>query len=242
MLRRFLSKRSAGTYVDIGAADPKFGSATYSAYQLGWRGVAIEPREEAHKKWTKLRPNDYLVTAALSVEGAAGYMSVEGFRSHFITEENLSSKKKYVPTKSISTSKLIELIEENLETAPTFIKVDIEGLEYEIIESLLFLNLKPELWIIEVIDQFGSEHIRRDTSKKLEILLNSNGYNLVLFDGVNEWYLLNSSEAIHRNIWSPAYPGVEDFIPFHLTTNYRIRNFLHYYRNRIKSRIKKALG
>jgi FkbM family methyltransferase len=241
ILRRFLSKRPQGTYVDIGAAHPKFGSVTYAIYELGWRGVAIEPRQEVFNQWVKLRQRDFLVTSALTVAGIDGYMSNEGFRSHFSKNENLNSKKKYVQVKSISTLQLIDVIKEKLVEVPTFIKIDIEGLEFEIVKSLLYQKMLPELWIIEVIDQFGSEHIRRENSGKMKTLMKSFDYKLVLFDGVNEWYLKESSEAIHRNIWSPAYPGVEEFIPFHLTTEYRVRNFIHSYRQRLKTNFKKVL-
>ena len=241
ILRRFLTDRPEGTYVDIGAAHPKFGSVTYAIYELGWRGVAIEPREEVFRIWRKLRKNDFLVTSALTVAGRDGYMSVEGFRSFFSTHEGLNSKRKYVPVKSISTSQLMDVIEENLVEMPTFVKIDIEGLEFEIIESLLSQKLSPELWIVEVVDQFGSEYIRRETNGSMENLMNSFDYKLVLFDGVNEWYLHYSSKAKHKNIWSPAYPGVEEFIPFHLTTRYRIRNFLHFRRQWIKTIFKKVL-
>lgn len=239
VLRRFLVNRASGTYVDIGAAHPKFGSVTYALYGLGWRGIAIEPRKEVCRLWSKLRPEDLLVSSALTVEGGDGFMSAEGFRSHFSSQKNLIAGKSYLPAESISTAQLKALMKQTLLSPPTFIKVDIEGQESEIVNSLLSMNVLPELWLIEVVDQFGSEHFRRESSRNMKILLQSFDYQMALFDGVNEWYVHKSSEALQRSIWAPAYPGVEDFIPFHLTINYRLRNFIHFHRYKIVLIIKK---
>ena len=227
ILRRILINRDPGTFIDIGAAHPKFGSVTYAFYKLGWRGISIEPRNELAKAWKKTRPEDLLIVAALTLTGRNGYILNRGFRSKFIDENELKSADQYSRSKAVSTSELAEIINEHLNVAPTFIKIDIEGKECEVVESLISNRIMPELWLIEVVDQYQSEHIRRESSARLKSFLEVHGYQLALFDGVNEWYVLESSETLNRNIWAPAYPGVEDFIPFHLTTNYRIRNYIN---------------
>lgn len=238
ILRRVLIDRTAGTYIDIGAAHPKFGSVTYALYELGWRGIAIEPREELAKTWSKKRPEDLLISSALTTEGLDGWITSQGFRSRFTQEIEATPGVKYSRSKAVSTAKLFTITKNHLNSAPTFIKVDIEGGEYKIVTSMLSLGFHPEIWIIEVVDQYNSEHIRRTPSLLLEAFLSKFNYQMVLFDGVNEWYVINSSKALHRNIWAPAYPGVEDFIPFHLTVNYRVRNFLHSKRERMLKKAK----
>jgi len=242
ILRRILINRPPGTYIDIGAAHPKFGSVTFSLYELGWRGISIEPRAELSKYWRKIRPNDLLINAALTIEGKDGFISNQGFRSKFIGENERISGISYSKTNALSTAQLSNITNEKLQMSPTFIKIDIEGNEYKIVESLLTSGFAPEIWIIEVIDQFNSEHVRRDSSKEMKILLESHKYRMALFDGVNEWYVEESSEALNRNIWAPAYPGVENFIPFHLTINYRIRNYIHSRRKKISKQVKKILS
>jgi FkbM family methyltransferase len=239
ILHRILINRPPGTYIDIGAAHPKFGSITFALYELSWRGICIEPREELSKYWRKIRPNDLFINAALTIEGKDGFISNQGFRSKFIEENERISGTIYSKTSALSTAQLSSITSEELKMLPTFIKIDIEGDEYKIVESLLANGFLPEIWIIEVIDQFNSEHIRRDSSKELKILLESYKYRMALFDGVNEWYAEKSSEALNRNIWAPAYPGVENFIPFHLTINYRIRNYIHSRRQKISKQAKK---
>ncbi len=241
ILRRMLINRPPGTYIDIGAAHPKFGSVTFALYELGWRGISIEPREELSKYWRKIRPSDLLINAALTIEGVDGFISNQGFRSKFTGENERKSGTSYSKTSALSTAKLTAITNEELNISPTFIKIDIEGNEYKIVESLLTNGFSPEVWIIEVIDQSNSEHVRRDSSKEMNILMESHKYQMALFDGVNEWYVEKSSEALNRNIWAPAYPGVENFIPFHLTINYRIRNYIHAKRQYISKQIKKIV-
>ena len=53
------------TYLDIGGFDPIQGSNTYRLYQLGWRGLIVEPNPQKTKNWDKVRPNDKVITAAV---------------------------------------------------------------------------------------------------------------------------------------------------------------------------------
>lgn len=237
ILRRILSERTPGTYIDIGAAHPKFGSVTFALYQAGWSGIAIEPRRELSAVWKNLRPKDLLIEAALTIEGKAGFMTRQGFRSHFVKENENLNNTALSKTNAISTTDLTLIMKDQFSLEPTLVKIDVEGNEFSITKNLLENKVRPEIWLIEVIDQFESEHIRRDSSWSMRELLEAHNYELKLFDGVNEWYVISNSESIDRNIWAPAYPGVENFIPFHLTLNYRTRHLINRWRRKIKGKI-----
>ena len=43
LILKFLAKRPAGFYVDVGAHEPRDYSNTYALYRRGWRGLAIDP-------------------------------------------------------------------------------------------------------------------------------------------------------------------------------------------------------
>ena len=241
IILRILGGRKPGTFIDIGAAHPKFGSVTFTSYKLGWRGIAVEPRVEVSKYWKKLRPDDFLMSVAVTTQGNNGYLSAQGFRSQFFDETVTGLNARYTPVEAISTAELAKLTREKLFEAPTFVKIDIEGSELEIVCGLLENGVIPEFWIIEVVDQFGSEHIRRPASKKIKKIMESYNYRLTLFDGVNEWYALRSSISLNANIWAPAYPGVEKFIPFHLTISYRMRNYVHMQRTGVTRSVSQFL-
>lgn len=239
ILRRIFTKGEPGTFLDIGSAHPKFGSVTYSLYRLGWRGVAIEPRKSLAKQWQKIRPDDFLITSALTKNGESGFLANDGYRTKFVVDDERAMNRCFIKSESISIAKLRVLTEEYVTLTPELIKIDIEGDEYSIVDGLLEQGYRPEIWIVEVVDQFNHEHIRREPQGNLESLMQSFNYVMKLMDGVNEWYVKECSPSLNRNIWAPAYPGVEDFIPFHLTTNYRIRNYIHFKRTRILKRIRK---
>ncbi len=241
ILRRILIDRPPGTYIDIGAAHPKYGSVTFMLYQMGWHGIVIEPRPEFTRAWRKLRPRDLHIEAALTLEGLDGFMTNQGYRSHFLERFEGNKGVTVSKTKALSTAKFSLLAREKLSVKPTFIKIDIEGNEFQVVKSLLENDSRPEIWLIEVIDQFQSEHIRRDSSRLIRQLMETYNYKHLLFDGVNEWYVIDTSATIDRNIWAPAYPGVENFIPFHLTTNYRVKDFINRKQKRFLAKLTKAL-
>ena len=50
ILRRALKDIEKGFYVDVGAHDPVIDSVTKAFYDLGWRGINIEPVKEWFEK------------------------------------------------------------------------------------------------------------------------------------------------------------------------------------------------
>jgi hypothetical protein len=170
-----------------------------------------------------------------------GHLTNLGFRTKFVIGTDESQKNSKLESESISISKLKDLTSERLPLVPKLIKIDIEGDEYSIVEGLLHEGYRPEIWIVEVVDQHGSEHVRREPQNKLNHLMQTFNYSMKLMDGVNEWYVAGSARANNLNVWAPAYPGVESFIPFHLTINYRIRNFIHFKRDKLLKKILRQL-
>ena len=65
MLDRVFRGRTDGFYVDVGAMDPVWGSVTKRFYDLGWRGVNVEPVPRFHKALVRGRPCDVNLAVAL---------------------------------------------------------------------------------------------------------------------------------------------------------------------------------
>lgn len=237
VLYRMYGDTKKGTYIDIGSALPRYGSVTYGLYTQGWRGICIDPRPKLQKSWNKLRPNDIFLNYAITPKSSNGYIIDEGFRTKFVESESSNFDINSIPVKSITVKELANCWFEAFSLDPDIIKIDIEGGEVLIANELLKQGFRPSIWIIEVVDQSGSNHIRRSEGINLEKIMKKFNYQLTLMDGVNEWYLNMNTHPFENSKWAPAYPGVEDFIPFHLTTNYRLKTKIYKILQTIKSTI-----
>jgi hypothetical protein len=79
--------------------------------------------------------------------------------------------------------------------AVDFLKIDVEGLEYEVIESNDWLSYRPRIVVVE------ANHVKKDWRD----LIISFGYKKVFFDGLNEYYAAN--EFVSKIDFS-VYPEV----------------------------------
>jgi hypothetical protein len=219
LLDRLFKLQSPAKYVDIGCARPREGSVTYHLYKLGWRGLTIDLRPELQKEWRKIRPKDSHKTFAVSAESKKMGLKNQGFRTQLVPP---SSSEKFIRTTNVAT--LIKIYNNEFDSLPKLIKLDIEGLEYEVIKEMLKLHFEAEIFIVEVVDQIGSNFFIRKESIKIKSLMKKNGYVLVLNDGVNLWFVKALSKLINKTVWAPAYPGVEKFIPYNMTFKNRIKN------------------
>ena len=57
MLRRAFADTREGFYVDVGATDPQRDSATRYFYELGWRGINIEPAAQYQNVHLRYSPD-----------------------------------------------------------------------------------------------------------------------------------------------------------------------------------------
>lgn len=56
-----------GTYLEIGASDPRFGNNTKLLEELGWTGVSIDLSPQETKDWSAVRKNKLIINDALTV-------------------------------------------------------------------------------------------------------------------------------------------------------------------------------
>src|SRR4051795_10637609 len=58
MLARALGNICNGFYVDVGAWDPNIETVTRHFYEMGWRGINVEPAPAYHAMLETARPRD----------------------------------------------------------------------------------------------------------------------------------------------------------------------------------------
>jgi hypothetical protein len=209
ILSRMDQSKINKVYIDLGAFHPCKGSNTYKLYLKNWRGVVVDPNPEKTKWFSIERPLDICITKAV-IPDSWNMTEVEMLASNnhdakeSITPElnknnhldKATAQHSYiVPT--IKASNVIEMCCDKL-GMPTFMSVDIEGLEGELIQDTDFQKYPlPLLCIEHFLSEFSTGQSVFDyKSSPMIAHLEKNGYELVSVCGV-------SVILVHKDFYVP---------------------------------------
>lgn len=221
ILRGFFKDRKKGFYVDVGAGSPMFDSVTRNFYQAGWNGINIDPIERIYKDLQKARPRDTNLNLGVSnKEGTLSFREYvcDGFSTFAQNIKDQYTKHSDKNTDEyrdyeVKTMRLADILAAQKVKSIQFLKVDVEGYEYEVLESNDWKKYRPEVICIE------ANHVKKDWRK----LLKDNGYELAFFDGLNEYYA-DSRTNIAKN-----FSYVDSVIYQEPIVNYRLQEDLEAY-------------
>ncbi len=196
ILDGFFSDRTRGFYVDIGAYDPDVESVTKLFYIKGWTGINVEPQPDRYKFFVNKRPKD--INVNLGISNKQSKLQLRSYANQGWSTFSPQIKSEYEEHTDINTQSYTEIQVEVITLAAlfekyavkeiNFLKVDVEGLEYEVLEGNDWQKYRPEVLCIE------ANHIQKDWRK----LIRSHGYSLVFFDGLNEYYTDNNSDRAKK--------------------------------------------
>ncbi len=204
IIQRVFARYEKGTYIDVGASVPIPDSNTYALYQKGWRGIAIEPLTDYNEQWNLLRPEDNLINAAvsnsygkvnLSIYDGAQQVStcLPGIRDHWQRNANLKPDR----TIEVTTVTLDNIITQHIGDKPIhLLSIDAEGMEENVLKGINLWKYRPWLMVIEAT----LPGTPLPSHQQWEPIVLDAGYLMVLFDGVNRFYLAPE----HRNLL-PAF-------------------------------------
>ena len=189
------------TFLEFGATDGiEFSNSYMLENRLGWKGALSEPSPQWYEALKKNRKNTKIITQCIwskSKETLDFFMSDDGVYStlnDFVDSDknsmpgNTALRKrngKIIPVKTITLNDVIEEHFSNI--TPSYISIDTEGSEYEILKSLNFTNYRPKVFTIE--------HNHTDLEIKIDDLMSDNKYkrvfkNLTAFDA---WYVCENT-------------------------------------------------
>jgi FkbM family methyltransferase len=171
-----------GFYVDVGANYPVIDSVTKLFYDKGWRGINIEPITSLIEQFNKLRPRDINLAYGLGEVPAnktfREYKDISGHSTFDSSEKQHNKGLKYkdyvIEIKTLST-----VLDKQNTSVIDFLKIDVEGFEYEVIAGGDWKKYRPKVLCIE------ANHTTRDWRK----ILADNRYQLFISDGLNEYYV-----------------------------------------------------
>jgi FkbM family methyltransferase len=208
MLWRALQNVKHGFYVDIGANDPAIDSVTKWFYDQGWSGINVEPLKSHYDDLVFARPRDInLRCAAGNSEGEIelwecdirgwATASLETVEQHI--RDGRTGTFHNVPLRSLSS-----ILDEHQRKDIHFLKIDVEGLETEVLQGIDLEKHRP--WVILLEATKPNSTI--DTHLEWEHLLTDSRYKFVYADGLNRFYLANEHQALENKFNYP--PNVFD--------------------------------
>lgn len=197
-IKSFFPDTEKGFYIDVGANNPVVDSVTKLLYDEGWSGINIEPIDKHIYSLRKARPRDINLQVGLSDKPGklkfTEYPEGDGLSTFDTSMSRAYAKGNHpFPTKKakeyeVTVKTLQTVIEENNVHHIHFIKIDVEGYEYEVINGYDWKIIRPELICVEANHTHKNKDWRR--------LLKKHEYEQVFFDGINDYYL--SKESMYR--------------------------------------------
>jgi FkbM family methyltransferase len=144
-----------GFYVDIGAHDPFLGSNTQLLYNMGWRGINIEPLPGAIAQFEKYRKHDTNLAMAVgpTAEPLLFHMHPQAVMSALVTEDE--AKAKGIPEaqlRKIPVKTLRSILEQYVPKGKQIdlLSVDAEGLDLEVLRTNDWDIYRPKAILIEI--------------------------------------------------------------------------------------------
>lgn len=143
-----------GFYVDVGCYHPKKYSNTYMLYRKGWNGINIDMEEDKIRLFRMARPNDYNVLSAVSDKKEKVTLhrfSQYGLGSTINNSVASSTSDEVLVTQTIETTSLNDIIDASPYKGRQIdvLSIDVEGMDFRVLNSLNFDTYKPKIIIIE---------------------------------------------------------------------------------------------
>lgn len=209
ILHRALKDVKCGFYIDVGAHDPLVDSVTKVFYEMGWRGINIEPVAFWFNKLVADRAED--INLRLATSDKIG--KLEFFE---LIDTGLSTIEKDLANKhskdfgyqihqyEVPTVTLTSIINEHVNGEIHFLKIDVEGAEEITLQGLDLSQIRPWIILIESTAPMTQE----PTYHAWEALIERNRYHFVYFDGLNRFYIADEHSELNDRFSSP--PNVFD--------------------------------
>lgn len=191
-------------YIDIGSNDPFTGSVTRLLYERGGRGINIEPQEEYFTLMLSERPEDINLCIGigekeerrvLHIQGGLSTLKKENVLFHKCNEREIT----ILPLKSVCDTYIKE------EQVISFLKIDVEGAEKEVLMGADFTKYRPYIILIE--STLPNTNI--PCYGEWEYILFQNHYHYVYTCGVNRYYV--ADEVMHLDKRFRHIDRIEDF-------------------------------
>lgn len=198
-------QENKGGYIDVGSGRPIRGSNTYHFYKKGWKGICIDPIPLNHFAHKLIRSRDF----SLNIICGSKNQTIKFYEfkpNEFSTSSEDVAKsllKRGIPlirTYNKQSQSLSKIVNENNITEPSFLNIDVEGKDFEVLISNDFDIYRPRVICIEEYKLFSSGGL-----SKIDRFLKTKEYTLVGRSKYSSIYCCNnylkqSGALYHLNI------------------------------------------
>lgn len=206
LLDRAFPRGLKGFYVDVGAHDPTVYSITRHFYDLGWRGINVEPAEESFELLAKARTRD--VNLNVGVADTKGtltlFKSPRGAGWSTFSEEiaiHHRSAGIVLEEVEVQVTTLAQICDDHVAGQTIdFMSIDVEGFERQVIEGGDWKRYRPRVVLVESTEPGKTV----PTHHRWEPLLLGAEYSFAAFDGLNRYYVRGEDEHLLPAFETPA--------------------------------------
>ncbi len=180
-------------WIDVGCNDPDLGSVTKAFYERGHHGINIDMEKGMVDITEKERPRDINIHAGIgSKEGEGQYYSQGdwGGLSTMVEGNRLNDSEKAVPVKITTLKRICE--EYATDTDISFLKIDVEGMEKEVLEGMDFEHYRPKIIVME--STLPCTDI--PNYEEWEDFLLKADYHFAYMHGINRYYVADERKEL----------------------------------------------
>ncbi len=158
ILQRIFYPRDEGFYIDVGAHHPKRFSNTYLFYKRGWSGINIDAMPGSMTLFKKIRPRDLNIEIAIAKdEKEIDFFIFDESPALNTCDEEVGlsrSGDQTVRRQKVLTKTLKQVLVEYLpeDTKISFLSIDVEGLDLEVLQSNDWQIFRPEYILVESLN------------------------------------------------------------------------------------------
>lgn len=182
ILHRLFEGVKTGFYIDVGAHHPKRFSNTYFFYRKGWCGINIDATPGSMFPFQLTRPRDINVEAAIAKDRRlmTFYIFDESALNSFdetLSRSRIGATFKMVGERKVHARPLAEVLSQSIPDGQeiSFMNVDVEGLDLEVLESNDWQRFRPAYVLVELPVLSITEALNTETCR----FLHQHGYELL---------------------------------------------------------------
>ena len=158
IIQDYLKNINNGFYVDAGCYHPLHLSNTYLLHKRNWSGINIDVSQFSIDLFNFLRPNDLNINSAVSNTDSEVTIYFQKKISQLTTIYKEISKERMqgkIQEKNIKSQKLNTILNKSkfINRKIDFLNIDLEGADYEALQSLDFNAYRPKVICIEINDK-----------------------------------------------------------------------------------------
>lgn len=192
-----LRPKPSGFYIDVGAGHPIADNVSFWFYERGWRGICVEPQPDLAAAYAHIRPRDSVHAGLVGRStGDVDFHMVNRLHGFSTTvEKHAQGAGQFgadYRTVKMPMVTLAGLCARHGVGEIDFLKIDVEGAEFDVLAGNDWSRYRPKVIVLEAILPGSGE----PAWGEWEPYIIEQGYQFTLFDTLNRFYVANEARDV----------------------------------------------